>query len=71
ARPPAGQLLPGRRVRRRGHPVRDFFGELTGGGRFEYLWEQDSGPNAQPNPPGSLGAAERSYQRMVELRGAR
>ncbi|SCE93499.1 sugar phosphate isomerase/epimerase family protein [Micromonospora mirobrigensis] len=52
-------------------PFTDFFTELNGGGRFEYLWEQDSAPNAQPNPPGSLGAAERSYQRMRELRSGR
>ncbi|SCG68933.1 sugar phosphate isomerase/epimerase family protein [Micromonospora inositola] len=52
-------------------PFAEFFGELKGRGRFEFLWEQDTAPNAQPNPPGSLGAAERSYQRMVELRGAR
>ncbi|WP_091349053.1 sugar phosphate isomerase/epimerase family protein [Micromonospora rhizosphaerae] len=52
-------------------PFAEFFDELKGRGRFEFLWEQDTAPNAQPNPPGSLGAAERSYQRMVELRGAR
>lgn len=52
-------------------PFAEFFTELDGGGRFTYLWEQDTGPNAQPNPPGSLGAAERSYQRMVDLRGER
>ncbi|MFF4808571.1 sugar phosphate isomerase/epimerase family protein [Micromonospora chersina] len=52
-------------------PFAEFFGELKGRGRFEFLWEQDSAPGAQPNPPGSLGAAERSYRRMVDLRGAR
>jgi sugar phosphate isomerase/epimerase len=52
-------------------PFAEFFSELNGNGRFEYLWEQDTGPSAQPNPPGSLGAAERSYQRMVDLRGGR
>ena len=52
-------------------PFAEFFSELNGRGRFEFLWEQDTGPNAQPNPPGSLGAAERSYQRMVDLRGGR
>ncbi|HEX5598378.1 MAG TPA: sugar phosphate isomerase/epimerase [Micromonosporaceae bacterium] len=50
-------------------PFDEFFGELKGYGRHTYLWEQDTGPNAQPNPPGSLGAAERSYERMIELRG--
>jgi sugar phosphate isomerase/epimerase len=50
-------------------PYAEFFSELNGYGRHEYLWEQDTGPGAQPNPPGSLGAAERSYQRMVDLRG--
>ncbi|MFG2099725.1 sugar phosphate isomerase/epimerase family protein [Micromonospora echinaurantiaca] len=52
-------------------PFAEFFTELDGGGRFTYLWEQDTAPNAQPNPPGSLGAAERSYQRIVDLRGER
>ncbi|MCW3842527.1 sugar phosphate isomerase/epimerase [Micromonospora yasonensis] len=52
-------------------PFAEFFGELKGRGRFEFLWEQDSAPGAQPSPPGSLGAAERSYQRMIDLRGAR
>ncbi len=50
-------------------PFDEFFGELKGYGQHEYLWEQDTGPNVLPNPPGSLGAAERSYQRMVDLRG--
>jgi sugar phosphate isomerase/epimerase len=52
-------------------PFAEFFSELSGRGQFAYLWEQDTGPSAQPNPPGSLGAAQRSYQRMVDLRGAR
>ena len=50
-------------------PFADFFTELKGGGGFEYLWEQDTAPGAQPDPPGSLGVAERSYQRMRDLRG--
>ncbi len=50
-------------------PFQDFFTALNGRGNFEYLWEQDTGPQALPNPPGSLGAAERSYQRMADLRG--
>lgn len=52
-------------------PFTEFFTELKGRGQFEYLWEQDSAPNAQPNPPGSLGAAERSYRRMRNLRRAK
>ncbi|MEU3186207.1 sugar phosphate isomerase/epimerase [Streptomyces sp. NPDC006923] len=31
------------------------------------IWEHDGGPNAQPNPPGSLGAAERSFNGLTEL----
>ncbi|MGH3355221.1 MAG: sugar phosphate isomerase/epimerase family protein [Nocardioidaceae bacterium] len=49
-------------------PFDEFFDELEGHGRHGYLWEQDTGPSAVPNPPGSLGAADRSYQRMVDLR---
>ncbi|TDC40107.1 sugar phosphate isomerase/epimerase [Micromonospora sp. 15K316] len=52
-------------------PFTEFFGELKNRGRFEYLWEQDSAPSAQPNPPGSLGAAARSYRRMRNLRGTK
>ncbi|MEV1290336.1 sugar phosphate isomerase/epimerase [Micromonospora sp. NPDC049679] len=50
-------------------PFAEFFGELKGRGRHEYLWEQDTAPSVQPNPPGSLGAADRSYRRMRDLRG--
>jgi len=49
-------------------PYAEFFSELNGGGRFEYLWEQDSGPSTEPNPPGSFGAAWRSYDRIRDLR---
>jgi sugar phosphate isomerase/epimerase len=49
-------------------PFDEFFGELRGYGGYEYLWEQDTAPQVKPNPPGSLGAAKRSYRRMVELR---
>ncbi|MBY8874241.1 sugar phosphate isomerase/epimerase [Micromonospora sp. PLK6-60] len=49
-------------------PYTDFFLALKNRNRFAYLWEQDSAPNAQPNPPGSLGAAARSYGRMSDLR---
>jgi sugar phosphate isomerase/epimerase len=52
-------------------PFAEFFGELRGRGRHEYLWEQDSAPELQPNPPGSMGAASRSYRRMVNLRAER
>ncbi|MFY1670414.1 sugar phosphate isomerase/epimerase family protein [Plantactinospora sp. WMMB334] len=53
-------------------PFDEFFGALRGNPyRYGYLWEQDTAPSAQPNPPGSLGAAERSYRRMRALRGHR
>ncbi|MEV7681274.1 sugar phosphate isomerase/epimerase [Streptomyces sp. NPDC088341] len=31
------------------------------------IWEQDTAPNTQPNPPGSLGAAERSFTALKGL----
>ncbi|AXG77897.1 sugar phosphate isomerase/epimerase family protein [Streptomyces paludis] len=39
------------------------------GPRVEHIgiWEQDTAPNALPNPPGSLGAAERSYGALKTL----
>ncbi|WP_410811280.1 sugar phosphate isomerase/epimerase family protein [Micromonospora sp. 067-2] len=49
-------------------PYTEFLSELKDRQRFEFLWEQDSAPNAQPNPPGSLGAAQRSYRRLRQLR---
>ncbi|MGI5152005.1 sugar phosphate isomerase/epimerase family protein [Plantactinospora sp. CA-294935] len=52
-------------------PFAEFFAALRGHGRHGYLWEQDTAPDVQPNPPGSLGAAERSYRRMRELRRKR
>jgi sugar phosphate isomerase/epimerase len=48
-------------------PYAEFLSELSGRGRYEYLWEQDSGPQVLPNPPGSLGAAERSRRRILDL----
>ncbi|MFE4175764.1 sugar phosphate isomerase/epimerase family protein [Streptomyces sp. NPDC056909] len=33
------------------------------------IWEQDTAPNTQPNPPGSLGAAERSFTALKGLLG--
>ncbi|MFF3751517.1 sugar phosphate isomerase/epimerase family protein [Streptomyces sp. NPDC002018] len=33
------------------------------------IWEQDTAPNTQPNPPGSLGAAERSFGALKGLLG--
>ncbi|PSK97267.1 sugar phosphate isomerase/epimerase [Haloactinopolyspora alba] len=48
---------------------RAFFGSLRVKGRPLYLWEQDRAIHEQPDPPGSLGAAETSYDRMVALRG--
>ncbi|MEU8507445.1 sugar phosphate isomerase/epimerase [Streptomyces brevispora] len=31
------------------------------------IWEQDTAPNTQPNPPGSLGAADRSFTAIKGL----
>ncbi|MFJ2213536.1 sugar phosphate isomerase/epimerase family protein [Streptomyces sp. NPDC101062] len=31
------------------------------------IWEQDTAPNTQPNPPGSLGAAARSFAAIDQL----
>ncbi|MCX5401726.1 sugar phosphate isomerase/epimerase [Streptomyces sp. NBC_00102] len=33
------------------------------------IWEQDTAPNASPNPPGSFGAAERSLTALKKLLG--
>ncbi|WP_381803398.1 sugar phosphate isomerase/epimerase family protein [Streptomyces niveus] len=33
------------------------------------IWEQDTAPNTLPNPPGSLGAAERSFTALKGLLG--
>jgi sugar phosphate isomerase/epimerase len=52
-------------------PYEEFFSELRGRERYRYLWEQDTGPDVLPNPPGSLGAAERSYGEIVDLRSCR
>jgi len=49
-------------------PYAEFFSQLNGRGRFQYLWEEDSAPKTTPNPPGSLGAAERSYRHIRDLR---
>jgi sugar phosphate isomerase/epimerase len=50
-------------------PYTEFLSELTGRrDRYEYFWEQDSGPEVLPNPPGSFGAADRSYRRIRGLR---
>lgn len=47
---------------------RTFFSSLRIKGKPLYLWEQDSAVNETPDPPGSFGAAEDSYDRMVALR---
>ncbi|PXY27728.1 sugar phosphate isomerase/epimerase family protein [Prauserella muralis] len=49
-------------------PYREFFSALRSRGMHHGIWEQDTAPNTQPNPPGSLGAAERSYQALRNLR---
>ena len=33
------------------------------------IWEQDSAPSTQPNPPGSFAAAQRSHTALVNLLG--
>lgn len=50
-------------------PYRDFFSALRDRGMHHGIWEQDNAGATQPNPPGSLGAAERSYQAIANLRG--
>lgn len=51
-------------------PFANFLCKINKSGKsYKPIWEQDTAPNAQPNPPGSFGAAEHSYQAMVNLRG--
>ncbi|GAA3833552.1 sugar phosphate isomerase/epimerase family protein [Amycolatopsis tucumanensis] len=50
-------------------PYRRFLKRVNGRGRYHGIWEQDTAPNTQPNPPGSFAAALRSYQALTDLRG--
>ncbi|MGW0085038.1 sugar phosphate isomerase/epimerase family protein [Streptomyces sp. NPDC003393] len=36
-------------------------------GNHHGIWEQDNAPGTQPDPPGSLGAAQRSYAALAKL----
>ncbi|MGW2801555.1 sugar phosphate isomerase/epimerase family protein [Streptomyces sp. NPDC001221] len=36
-------------------------------GNHHGIWEQDTAPGTQPDPPGSLGAAQRSYTALADL----
>lgn len=50
-------------------PFEQFYRKIGAKGAHHSMWEQDNAPNTQPNPPGSFGAAERSYQAIANLRG--
>lgn len=49
-------------------PYREFLSELRSRGMHHGLFEQDNAPGTQPDPPGSLGSAERSYRALKALR---
>ncbi|MGW0817315.1 sugar phosphate isomerase/epimerase family protein [Streptomyces viridiviolaceus] len=48
-------------------PWKRFIHSIGPRGTHVGIWEQDTAPNTLPNPPGSLGAAERSHQALAEL----
>lgn len=52
---------------------RAFLGALAGGGRHHPIWEQDNAAQVAepPHPVDSLGNAERSARRMLDLRARR
>lgn len=50
-------------------PYERFVREIGARGSHFGVWEQDNAVNTQPNPPGSLGAAERSFAGLKELLG--
>ncbi|MCK9902982.1 xylose isomerase [Parafrankia colletiae] len=51
-------------------PFADFLRKVNQSGKpYKPIWEQDTAPSTLPNPPGSFGAAERSFQAMANLRG--
>lgn len=46
-----------------------FYSSIGSRGRHYSLWEQDNAPNTPPEAGGALGAAERSYDNIHQLRG--
>jgi sugar phosphate isomerase/epimerase len=48
-------------------PYEKFIRDIGPRGSHVGIWEQDTAPNALPNPPGSLGAAERSFAAIKDL----
>lgn len=48
-------------------PYEKFIRDIGPRGSHVGIWEQDTAPNTLPNPPGSLGAAERSFGAIKEL----
>ncbi|WP_127356075.1 sugar phosphate isomerase/epimerase family protein [Actinacidiphila soli] len=48
-------------------PYHRFVHAIGSRGSHRGIWEQDTAPGTQPDPPGSLGAAERSYSALADL----
>lgn len=49
-------------------PFSEFFRSIGPRGPHQYIWEQDTAPDTPAGRGGSLGAAARSYQAMLDLR---
>jgi sugar phosphate isomerase/epimerase len=48
-------------------PYQRFIHAIGPFGNHHGIWEQDTAPGTQPDPPGSLGAAQRSYTALADL----
>ncbi|MFD8077321.1 sugar phosphate isomerase/epimerase family protein [Streptomyces sp. NPDC059718] len=48
-------------------PYQQFIRDIGARGSHVGIWEQDTAPNTQPNPPGSFGAAQRSFTALKGL----
>lgn len=48
-------------------PYQRFVHAIGRRGTHVGIWEQDNAPGTQPDPPGSLGAAERSFHALADL----
>jgi sugar phosphate isomerase/epimerase len=48
-------------------PYQQFIRDIGARGSHVGIWEQDTAPNTQPDPPGSLGAAQRSFTALEQL----
>ncbi|MDX2852380.1 sugar phosphate isomerase/epimerase family protein [Actinacidiphila glaucinigra] len=48
-------------------PYQQFIRDIGARGSHVGVWEQDTAPNTQPNPPGSFGAAQRSFTALQQL----